>query len=321
MKKLLITGSGGFIFSNFVRYILSPNGENKSKYRVVSIDKCTSPNVLNNIYANSGHKLHIGDIADSHFVDVIFQYERPDIVINAAAESFVDNSINNATPFIDSNVKGTQVLIDASLKYGVERFIQVSSDEIYGHLTSEDDPPWDENSPLNPRNPYSASKASAELLVKAAAETHGLKYNITRSCNNYGPRQPRRNLIPVIIANILENKPVPIYGQGLQIRDWLHVQDNCSAVLKIIESAPENERYNISSKQEYTNIEVFQEICNVLGKGYDLLQFVEDRKGHDFRYSITNDKIKALGWKPNWKFKQGLAKTVEWYQNNRWMLR
>lgn len=314
--KLLCTGSGGFIFSNFVRQVR----KNGIPYSIVSIDKCTQPNVLNTIYSNKGCPLHIGDVADAHFIDTIFQIERPDYVIHGAAESFVDHSIDEAKTFVQSNVMGTQVIVDACVKYNVKKLVYISTDEVYGSL-GPDDAPWDENSPLNPRNPYSATKAAGEFLVRAAANTHGLNYNITRSCNNYGPRQPKRNLIPVIIANILHNIEVPIYGQGMQIRDWVHVQDNCNAILDIIEKAPAGETYNISAKQEFTNIEVFQEICNVLERGHELASFVKDRPGHDFRYSITNDKIKGLGWEPSFKFKDGLVHAVKWYEKNQWFIR
>jgi len=320
--KILCTGSGGFIFSNFVRQALKLTPPSiKAKYEIVGVDKCISPKVLNTIYTNKGHKFHIGDVADKHFMNVIFELERPDIVIHAAAESFVDHSIEDATQFIHTNVKGTQVVVDMCVKWGVKRCVYISSDEIYGHLTSEDDPPWTEEAPLKPRNPYSSTKASGELLIKAAHETHGLPYNITRSCNNYGPRQPVRNLIPKIIANIISEKPVPIYGQGMQMRDWIHVQDTCSAIIKIIEEAPLNETYNISAKQEYRNIEVFHEICNILGRGHGLVTFVDDRKGHDFRYSIDNNKLLNLGWKPKFKFKPGLEHAIAWYTRNPWFIK
>jgi len=317
--KILLTGSCGFIFSNFVRYILH---EHSKKYSIVSIDKITNPNTLNAIYVNKGHQLYIGDVADDHFVNLVFEIERPDIVIHGAAESFVDKSIKEPQAFIHSNVLGTQVIIDAYLKWNVKRLVYISTDEIYGALQNENDPSWTEESPMSPRNAYSASKACGELLVKAAHNTHGLQYNITRSCNNFGPRQPRRNLIPVIIGNILDGLPVPIYGDGMHIRDWIYVLDNCSAILKIIEEGKPNEIYNISAGQEFTNIEIFHEICNALGTGHNLLTHVEDRKGHDRRYSITNNKIKSLGWEPKYKpLKDMLKFTCSWYCNNKWSIK
>jgi dTDP-glucose 4,6-dehydratase len=317
-KKILVTGSGGFIFSNFVRKVL----KDSTDYSIVGIDKVTASSILNTIYSNKGHTFYIGDVADSHFINVIFELEKPDIVVHAAAESFVDHSIKEPQKFIVTNVLGTQVMVDAAIKWGVERFLYTSTDEIYGQLNSDDAPPWAEDANINPRNPYSASKAAGELVVKAAHETYGLPYNIIRSCNNYGPRQPRRNLIPVIISHILEDLEVPIYGQGMQIRDWIHVQDNCEAIMQILKTAPLNETYNISAKQEFTNIEIFHEICKIMGKGYELLKFVEDRKGHDFRYSITNDKIRQLGWEPKFTLKNGgLQHTISWYINNQWFLK
>jgi dTDP-glucose 4,6-dehydratase len=242
-------------------------------------------------------------------------------VIHGAAESFVDKSISDPQIFTKTNVVGTQVIIDACVKYDVEKLIYISTDEVYGQLISESSPSWSESSQLNPRNPYSASKASGELLIKAAGETFGLNYNITRSCNNYGPRQNRRNLIPKIIGNILSGKDVPIYGKGEQIRDWIHVQDNCLAILKVLENGDNKEIYNISAKQEFSNIEIFNQICNLMKdhNGYKLLKFVEDRKGHDFRYSVSN--VKSIGWEPTFNFKSGIEHTINWYFTNQWVYR
>lgn len=315
--KCLVTGSGGFIFSNFIRKAIYE----KKPYEFVSIDKITKSSVLNNIYNNKNNSFYIGDIADDHFINVIFEYERPDIVINGAAESFVDDSLKDPNKFIHSNVLGTQVLVNASVKFGVKKFIQISTDEIYGHLTSENDPPWTEDSPFLPRNPYSASKASAEMIVMAAGSTFGLNYNITRSCNNYGPRQTPEKFIPKIIKCILDGEKIPVYGKGAQIRDWMHVYDNCAAILKVLESGEDNQIYNISANQEFSNIEVVNEICNIMGTGHSLISFVEDRKGHDFRYSIDCSKIKKLGWSSQIKFRDGLRQAVEWYLTNKFFLR
>jgi dTDP-glucose 4,6-dehydratase len=318
--KLLISGSAGFIMSNLVRYIL----KNSKDYDIVSIDDIKPPVKLNTIYANRAHQFYMGDIINSHLINNIFEIERPDIIIHGAAESFVDKSLTAGQEFVKSNVLGTQVLIDAAVKYN-SRFIYISTDEVYGALNTESEPSWTENFPLAPRNPYSATKASGELLVKAAHNTHGLQYNITRCCNNYGPRQQRRNLIPKIIANILEKIEVPLYGSGSQIREWIHCADNCSAIKTIIEKGTLNETYNIGSGQEFSNIEVFNEISNIMGGGYDLLRFVKDpRPGHDFRYSVNCDKIKKLGWKPEFKFKGvdgGLNHTINFYKNNQWVLK
>lgn len=317
-KKVLVTGSGGFIFSNFIRKALYQ----KSDYSFVSIDACRSPKVTQNIYVNKGHTFYIGDVSDRHFVNVIFEVERPDIVIHAAAETFVDDAIQNADAFVKSNVLGTQVIIDACLKWDVGRLIYISTDEVYGQLDNEQTPSWKEDAPFAPRNPYSASKAAGELFVRAAHQTHGLEYNITRSANNYGPRQSLRNFIPKIIHNVLQEQPVPVFGQGRQMREWLHVEDNCAAVMAILQEGKPNETYNISSSDEFSNLEVFHEVCNVLGKGHELLTFVEDRKGHDFRYSVDSTKIRSLGWKPTFRLKRGgLAHTCNWYVKNPWFWR
>lgn len=316
MKKVLVTGSSGFIFSNFIRKALF----NKSDYSFVSINLCKGPNSLNNTYANKGHTFYVADVADKHVVNVIFGLEQPDIVIHAAAETFVDSAIADASSFIHSNVLGTQVIVDACLKWGVERLIYVSTDEVYGQL-AEGAAPWTEASPLAPRNPYSASKAAGELLVKAANQTHGLNFNITRSCNNYGPRQHMRNFIPKIIKSVLQKEEMPIFGNGMQLREWLHVEDNCTAIMKILESGAVNETYNISSGHEFSNIEVFHEVCNIFGHGDELLKFVEDRPGHDYRYALDASKIRAMGWKPSYKFKNGLYHTCNWYEKNSWFLK
>lgn len=321
-KKILVTGGAGFIFSNFIRKALY----NKLNYQLATIDYCKSPNALNNIYSNRGHTFYVGDIADKHLMNVVFEVERPDIVIHAAAESFVDSAIADASSFVHSNVTGTQTVIDMCLKWKVERLIYISTDEVYGHLSSDADKSWTEDSPLAPRNPYSASKAAGELLVQAAHHTHGLPYNITRSCNNYGPRQQARNFIPKVIGSVLNQTKMPIYGQGMQSREWVHVEDNCDAIVTIIEQGKLNEIYNISSGHEFANIELFNEVCNIMKTeyqldGHNLATFVADRPGHDFRYSVNSDKLRALGWKPNWKFKKGLENCVNWYKANAWWFR
>ena len=317
MKKILVTGSGGFIFSNFIRKCLF----DKLPYKFVSVDYCKVPNVLNNIYANKGHTFYVANVADRHAMDVIFQIEQPDYVIHAAAESFVDASIQDASAFITSNVLGTQVIVDLCLKWKVQKLLYVSTDEVYGHLTSELQTSWTEMSNLNPRNPYSASKAAGELLVQAAHHTHGLPYLITRSCNNFGPRQQSRNFIPKIIKSILENTPMPIFGQGMQMREWIYVEDNCEATLTVLEKGQLNSIYNISTGYELSNIEMFQKICNIMGTGHNLAKFVTDRPGHDFRYSINPSLIKDLGWKPKYKLQEGLYKCIEWYKNNNWFIK
>lgn len=257
----------------------------------------------------------MGDIADEIFMNNIFAMHKPDIVINGAAQSFVDDSIQSAGPFIHSNVVGTQVMVDLSLKYNVGKFIQISTDEIFGQL-QENEKSWTEKSPINPRNPYSASKASAELIVKAANQTHGLNYIITRCCNNFGPKQPPRNLVPKIITCSLNNRPVPIHGSGKQCREWIYVEDHCSAIIMLMKSEVVNETYNIGSGIEKSNLEMVKEICQKLDIPENI-SFIKDRPGHDFRYSVNTSKINALGWKPKYSFSEGLDKCIEWYLKNR----
>ena len=322
-KKVLITGTGGFIFSNFVRKAIHDQLHTDDKsYKFISVDKVTKTSVLNNIYQNKNHTFYIGDISDSHFMNVLFEYERPDIVIHGAAESFVDDSLKDPNKFIQANVLGTQVIVNCCAKWGVEKLIYISTDEVYGQLEKESDASWTEESPMNPRNPYSASKAAGELIVRAAHHSYGLQYNITRSSNNYGPRQTSEKLIPKAIKSIVDGTKIPIYGQGLQIRDWTHVRDNCNAIMTVLNSGAPNETYNISANQEFTNIEVIQSLCNAMGKGHELISFISDpRQGHDFRYSIDCSKLKALGWKAEYKFKEGVVDTVDWYQKNLWFLK
>jgi dTDP-glucose 4,6-dehydratase len=321
MTKLLITGSCGFIAGSLIRKLVYESNRDRIKYpfSIASVDRMTGSG--NTAYSNKNNSFHIADIRDQHVMDRIFQFEQPDIVVHMAAETAVDASISDPNSFITSNVLGTQVIINSCVKHKVSRLIMISSDEVYGQLTSDTDQPWTEESPLNPRNPYAASKACGELLVKAAYQTYGLTYNITRSSNNYGPRQTPDKLIPKVIKSILQDNPIPIYGQGLQLRDWTHVFDNCSALLKIITHGKPNETYNISANQELTNIEVVQKICNSMGKGHTLINHINDpRPGHDFRYAVNCDKIKTLGWKPTYKFADGITDTVEWYKLNPYIL-
>lgn len=314
-KRMLLLGSAGFIGSNFVRKVIYE----KHPYELYSVDKIANSSMLNNIYQHKLHEFYIADICDQHIMDKIFEYVNPEIVINMAAESSVDKSINDPNVFINSNVLGTQNLVNLSLKYKVEKFLQVSTDECFGALNSIDEPSWTEDAPLNPRNPYSASKASAELIVKAAGVTHGLPFIITRSANNYGPRQTPDKLIPRAIKCILEDKPIPIYGDGKQRREWIHVADNCSAYLKILNQGNIGEIYNISTNEEYSNLEVINTIISIMGKGETV--FVKDRLGHDFRYSINVEKLMKLDWRPVYKFKDGLQKTIEWYTMNSFFLK
>jgi dTDP-glucose 4,6-dehydratase len=316
--KLLCTGSCGFILSNFLRKAVYE----KQPYSLVSVDR-VNYNSINSMYWNKNHTFHIADIRDQHVIDTIFQFEKPDVVLHGAAETFVDTSLTQPNSFVTSNVLGTQVIINACVKYKIDKLVYISTDEVYGQLQSENEASWSEENVLNPRNPYAATKAAGELLVKAAHHSFGLNYNITRSSNNYGPRQTPEKLIPKTIKSILEGNKIPIYGQGLQIRDWTHVYDNCSALFQVINQGENNQIYNISSNQELSNIEVVQKICNVMQKGHDLISHVEDPRGsgHDFRYSVDSSKVRKLGWKPNYKFKDGIAETIQWYLNNQWFFK
>jgi dTDP-glucose 4,6-dehydratase len=265
------------------------------------------------MYWNKNHIFYVADIRDQHVMDTIFQIEKPDIVLHGAAETFVDYSLSDPNSFVTSNVLGTQIIVNSCVKYKVDKLIYVSTDEVYGQLTSESDSSWTEACSLNPRNPYAATKAAGELLVKAAHESFGLKYNITRSSNNYGPRQTTEKLIPKTIKCILQGKKIPVYGKGLQVRDWTHVYDNCSAIFNIINNGIDNETYNIAANQEFSNIEVIHKICKVIDKGYDLIEHIDDPRGngHDFRYSVNPTKIKN----------EGIDQCVNWYLMNQWMFK
>lgn len=317
-KTILITGVCGFIFTNFVRDIIPYY----QKYNFIGIDKIISSYNIENInplpkrYKN--YKFYMGDICDQLFINNIFNIEKPDFIINGAAESFVCDSIKSALEFENSNVRGTQVLIDASVKYGIEKFIQISTDEVYGQLKTKDDKSWTEDSVPAPRNPYSATKYAAEVLLFAANQTHGLQYNITRCCNNYGKFQPYRNLIPKIIISLLNNKPITIHGDGSNIREWINCYDHCNAIMTILENGVINNIYNIGSGKEceISNLDMVYKIANYLKKD-PIINYIENRKGHDFRYSINCDKLRyKLGWIPTETFNTSLNNCIEWYKIN-----
>ena len=310
MKKILVTGSCGFIFSNFMI-----NNLDKNEYQFASVDKLlASYNFANIKY--SGPNFHMGDIADEQFMENVFKIEKPDYIIHGAAESFVDDSIASAKPFIHSNVVGTQNLVDLSVKYNIDKFIYISTDEVYGQLKIGEQA-WTEQSVTLPRNPYSASKLAGELIVRAAGETHGLNYNITRCSNNYGPRQPPRNLVPKIITCLLNNKEIPIHGSGEQLREWLFVSDHNNAVMNVLKEGINKEIYNIGSGFELTNLEVVERISKMIGIP-SKIKHIKDRPGHDFRYSVDCSKIKDLGWQSNVSnFDIGMRTTIDWYMDNR----
>ena len=314
-KKLLVTGSCGFIFGNFLRQAVYE----KHPYHLISVDKVNT-NTINSMYWNKNHTFHIADVRDSHVINTIFQLEKPEIVIHGAAETFNDSFQTNSSNYVSSNVLGTQVILDACIKHNVQKLIYISTSEVYGQLSSESDKPWLETDQLSPRNVYAATKAAGELLVKSNCESSGLKYNIIRGANNYGPRQSTNKLIPKIIKCILENKPIPIYGQGLQVRDWIHVQDYCLGIFNILQHGKDNETYNISSSQEYCNVEIAMHVCNAMNKGHDLISYVQDpRNPHDFRRAIDANKLRNLGWKPKVNFKRDVKDLcIDWYLNNQW---
>ena len=312
--RILVTGGAGFIGSNFVYYELDnyPNDE------VICLDKLTYAGNLETLEVamkNPKFKFVKGDIADRAFVDELFASEKPDVVVNFAAESHVDRSIENPEIFLQTNVIGTSVLMDACRKYGNIHYHQVSTDEVYGDLPLDrPDLFFTETTPLHTSSPYSASKASADLLVQAYYRTYKLPITISRCSNNYGPYHFPEKLIPLMIANALNDKKLPVYGKGENVRDWLYVEDHCSAIDLIIRKGKIGEVYNIGGHNERTNLEVVKTIIKELGKSEDLIEFVTDRPGHDRRYAIDPTKIhNELGWLPATKFDDGIKKTIDWY--------
>lgn len=314
MKKVLITGGAGFIGSNFIHYILSKYND----YQVINLDKLTYAANLENlkdIEDNKNYRFIHGDIADQEFIFKLFENEKFDIVINFAAESHVDNSILNPQIFTITNILGTQVLLDACRKYNIKRFHQISTDEVYGELPLDDKSIlFTEKTPLNPSSPYSASKASADMLVKSYYRTYSLPITISRCSNNYGPYQHLEKLIPLMISKAINNDNLPVYGNGLNVRDWLHVYDHCTAIDLIIHEGKIGEIYNIGGNNEKSNIDVVKIILKELGKSEKLIKYVNDRPGHDLRYAIDSTKIKTtLNWNPVYSFEKGILDTIKWY--------
>ncbi len=315
---IIVTGGAGFIGSNFIFYELEKHPED----RIVCLDKLTyagNLSTLKGVMDEPNFRFVRADICDREAVYGLFEEEHPDIVVNFAAESHVDRSIENPGVFLQTNVIGTQVLLDACCKYGVERYHQVSTDEVYGDLPLDrPDLFFTEETPIHTSSPYSASKASADLLVLAYHRTYGLPVSISRCSNNYGPYHFPEKLIPLMIANALNDKPLPVYGKGENVRDWLYVEDHCRAIDLVMRSGRVGEVYNIGGHNEMRNIDIVKLICAELGKPETLITFVSDRKGHDLRYAIDPSKIHAeLGWLPETKFEDGLKKTVQWYLDNR----
>jgi dTDP-glucose 4,6-dehydratase len=328
MKNILITGGAGFIGSQFVKLMLE-----KYDYNIINLDLLTYAGNLENLKDIEDKKNYTfikGDICDKVLVNEIFKKYEIDTVVNFAAESHVDRSIENPEIFLITNILGTQNLLENAKKYwkltpedkysreykdGV-KYLQVSTDEVYGALGEEG--MFTETTPLNPNSPYSSSKASADMLVRAYYETFGMPMNITRCSNNYGPYQFPEKLIPLMINNCENDKPLPVYGDGMQIRDWLHVKDHCIAIDTVLHKGAIGEVYNIGGNNEKANIDIVKLIISTIGKSENLIKYVKDRPGHDRRYAIDNTKITTqLGWSPSYTFEQGIAETIQWYLNNK----
>lgn len=332
MKNILVTGGAGFIGSNFVKIMV----EKYPDYNIINLDALTYAGNLENlshIDTVSNYTFVKADIRDREVIEQIFKTENIDMVVNFAAESHVDRSIEEPEVFLTTNIIGTQVLLDAAKKYwkinpddkyckeykeGV-KFLQVSTDEVYGALGETG--MFVETMPLMPNSPYSASKASADMIVRAYNETFGLPMNITRCSNNYGPYQFPEKLIPLMINNCLKEKDLPVYGDGMQVRDWLHVSDHCTAIDTVLHKGKDGEVYNIGGNNEKANIEIVKLLITTLGKSEDLIKYVKDRPGHDRRYAIDNTKITTeLGWEPAYTFEQGIKETIQWYlDNSKWI--
>ena len=315
---IIVTGGAGFIGSNFIFHMLKEHTD----YRIICLDKLTyagNLSTLKPIMDNPNFRFVKADICDRTAVENLFKEEIPDIVVNFAAESHVDRSIDNPEIFLQTNIIGTEVLMDTCRKYGITRYHQVSTDEVYGDLPLDrPDLFFTETTPIHTSSPYSSSKAGADLLVLAYHRTYGLPVTISRCSNNYGPYHFPEKLIPLMITNALYDKPLPVYGQGINIRDWLYVEDHCRAIDLIIHNGRTGEVYNVGGHNEMRNIDIVKLICKELNKPESLITYVTDRKGHDMRYAIDPTKIhNELGWLPQTKFSDGIKKTIKWYLENR----
>ena len=318
MKTIIVTGGAGFIGSNFIYYELNTHPGD----RVVCVDKLTYAGNLSTLAPLMDHpnfRFVRADICDRAAMDALFEEEKPDIVVNFAAESHVDRSIEDPGVFLETNIMGTASLMDACRKHGVGRYHQVSTDEVYGDLPLDrPDLFFTEDTPLHTSSPYSSSKASADLLVLAYHRTYGLPVTVSRCSNNYGPYHFPEKLIPLMIINALQDKPLPVYGEGLNVRDWLYVEDHCKAIDLVIRNGRVGEVYNVGGHNEMANIDIVKIICRLLGKPESLITHVTDRKGHDLRYAIDPAKIhRELGWEPETAFADGIRKTVDWYLGHR----
>ena len=316
--NVLITGGCGFIGSHFIRLLR----REKTQWRIVNLDLLTyAGNVDNLADLNFGgddlrYRFVQGDIADFSLVRQIFETESLDGIVNFAAETHVDRSLLDSAPFVRTNIEGVRVLLELAASHGLNRFLQVSTDEVYGSL-APDEPAFSEDSPLLPNSPYAASKAAADLLVRAYHRSYGLLTLITRCGNNYGPYQFPEKFLPLFISNALDDQPLPLYGDGRQIRDWIHAEDHARAVLHVLEHGVPGEVYNVSADEEQTNQFMAEWILDMLGKSRQLIRHVEDRPGHDRRYSLNASKIRNLGWQPSIALEQGLSSTIDWYRRER----
>lgn len=316
--NVIVTGGAGFIGSNFILYMIDKYPD----YRIVCLDKLTYAGNLANLKGVMNHaafRFVKGDIADRELVYGLFEEEKPDMVVNFAAESHVDRSVLEPDLFLKTNIMGTGVLLDACRKYGISRYHQVSTDEVYGDLPLDrKDLLFTEATPLHASSPYSASKASSDMIVQAYCRTFGVPATISRCSNNYGPYQFPEKLVPLMIANAVNGKELPVYGKGENVRDWLYVEDHCSAIDRILHDGRAGEVYNIGGHNEKTNLEVVRTILRELHKDENLIHYVSDRPGHDLRYAVDPAKIKAeLGWEPKTFFEEGIKKTIDWYVTNR----
>ncbi|EMA16392.1 dTDP-glucose 4,6-dehydratase [Haloarcula marismortui] len=304
--RVLVTGGAGFIGSNFVHYLFET-----TNHHVVTLDSLTYAGTTENLSEVLDHERHRfveGDIRDEELVGDLIK--DCDVIVNFAAESHVDRSIQDAKPFVSTNVGGTRTLLDAALEHDLDSFVQISTDEVYGTIESGS---VTEEFPLDPRNPYSATKASADLLALSYHTTHDLPVLVTRSSNNYGPHQHREKLIPKFITRAAAGETLPVYGDGSNVREWLYVEDNCRAIMTVLEKGASGEVYNIGSGTELTNLDVTEQIIKMVGGSEDQIEFVEDRPGHDQRYSLDATKLRSLGWEPERSFENGLKETVEYY--------
>ena len=310
--NILITGGCGFIGSNFIKYWLNSHIEDK----IINLDKLTyAGSKENNVEANlcKDYSFYLGDICDYDYVNKLMKEKEIDIVINFAAESHVDNSIINSKDFVQSNIVGVHNLLNCSMENKIKKFIQISTDEVYGSLDLDSKEKFHEESPLRPNSPYAATKTSADLLVRSYCKTYGFPGMITRCSNNYGPNQFVEKLIPLLISNVLEDKDLPIYGDGKNVRDWIYVEDHCSAIEHVLYFGEVGEIYNVGSDEEKENLKIVKIILEKIKNSKSSINFVEDRLGHDRRYAICNEKIKSLGWKPKMDFDKGIQNTIDFY--------